>query len=113
MLMISPLNTVKECFNTFTNLYGKKAPNHKRALKNKIWNLNMEKEEIVASFFTNISHVRDQLKSIGLVVNEDDFIQTIVDGLPPSWETFITAVNGRDEQPNFQRSWHDYLQEVG
>lgn len=99
MPMISPLKTVKECFNTFTNLYGKKAPNHKRALKNKIWNLNMEKEEIVASFFTNISHVRDQLKSIGLVVNEDDLIQSIVDGLPTSWETFIATINGQDEQP--------------
>ena len=74
MPMISPLKTANECFNTFTNLYGKKAPNHKRALKNKIWNLNMEKEEIVASFFTNISHVRDQLKIIELVVNEDDLI---------------------------------------
>ena len=59
----------------------------------------MEKDEIVASFFTNISHVRDQLKSIGLVVNEDDLIQSIVDGLPTSWETFIATINGQDEQP--------------
>ena len=94
MPMISPLKTAKECFNTFTNLYGKKAPNHKRALKNKIWNLNMEKEEIVASFFTNISHVRDQLTSIEVVVDEDDLIQTVVDGLPPLWETFLTTLNG-------------------
>ena len=99
MPVITHLNTVKECFDTLTNIYEKKAPSHKRALKNKIWNLNMEKDEIVASFFTNISHVRDQLKSIGLVVNEDDLIQSIVDGIPTSWETFIATINGQDEQP--------------
>ena len=55
MPIITPLKTVKECFDTMTNLYLKKAPSQKRELKNKIQNLNMEKYEIVASFLTNIS----------------------------------------------------------
>ena len=55
MSMIAPLKTAKKCFDTLTNLYEKKALSQKGALKNKIRNLKMEKDEIVFSFFTKIS----------------------------------------------------------
>ena len=44
MFVISPLKTTKDSFDTFPNLYDKKALSQKSALKNKIRNLN-EKEE--------------------------------------------------------------------
>ena len=71
----------------------------------------MEKHETVSSFFTKISQVRDQLVSIEVVVEEDYLLQTAIDGLPSSWETFLVVVNVRKIQPNFKRLWHDYLQE--
>ena len=54
----------------------------------------MEKENTVESFFTNISQVRDQLVSIGVVVDEDDILQTTIDGFISSWDTFLDALNG-------------------
>ena len=75
--------------------------------------MNMEKDETVASFFTNISQVKDQLASIDVETYEDDLLQTDIDGLLASWETFLVAVNGREEHPNFERLWHDYIQEEG
>jgi hypothetical protein len=36
MLVIAPLKTANECFDTLSNLYEKKAPNQKRLLKNKL-----------------------------------------------------------------------------
>ena len=95
MPMITPLKTAKECLDTLTNLYEKKALSQKRVLNNKLQNLKMEKDETMASFFTKISRVRDQLTSIRVVVDEDDLIQTVVDGLPSSWETFLATVNSR------------------
>ena len=94
MFVITPLKTAKECFDILTNLYEKKAPIQKRPLKKKLWNLKMDKDETVASFFTKISQVRDQLTSIGVVVDEDDLIQTIVDGIPSTWDTFLVVFNG-------------------
>ena len=47
MSMITPLKTTKECFETLTNLYEKKDPTQNRDLKNKLCNLNMEKDETV------------------------------------------------------------------
>jgi hypothetical protein len=41
------------------------------------------------------------------------FVQTTIDGLPESWETFLSSVHGREVQPNFKRLWHDCLDEEG
>jgi hypothetical protein len=43
--------------------------------------------------------------------DDDDLVQTIVDGLPKSWETFLSSINGREVQANFERLWHDCLEE--
>ena len=82
VLVITPLKTKNECFETLTNLYEKKTPTQKRNLKNKLCNMKMEKDETVASFFTNISQVKDQLVSISVETNEDDLLQTSSDRLP-------------------------------
>ena len=74
MLVIAPLKTTKEFFDILTHLYEKKDPSQKRAMKNKLHNLNMEKDETMNSFFTNISQVRDQLLSIGVTIDDDDLI---------------------------------------
>ena len=96
MPAITPLKTAKECFDTLTNLYERKAPNQKRVPKNKLRTLKMEKDEGVASFFTKISQVRDKLLAICVTVDDDDLVQTVVDGLPSSWETFLSVVNGHE-----------------
>ena len=113
MSVITPLNMTKECFNTLTNIYEKKAPTQKKDLKNNLCNMNMQRDETVAYLFTKIAQVKDQLVSISVKTDEDDLLQTIFDGIPFSWETFLTVVNGREEQPNFEKLWHDCIQEEG
>ena len=113
MPVITPLKRAKECFDTLTNLYEKKAPNQKKVLKNQLIYLKMEKDEGVASFFTKISQVRYQLSTIGTLVDDHDLLQTGFYGLPSSWKTFLAAISGREVQPNFERLCHDCLEEEG
>ena len=54
-----------------------------------------------------------QLIAIGVTVDDDDLVQTMVDGLPSSWETFMASVSGRENQPTFERLWHDCIEEEG
>ena len=93
---ITALKTAKECYDALTNLYEKKAPSQKRVLKKRLRTLKLNKHEGVGFFFTNIAQVRDQLTTIGIIVDDDDLVQTIVDGLPNSWETFLASVSGRE-----------------
>jgi hypothetical protein len=111
MPIIIPLKTAKECFDILVKLYETKATNHKRLLKSQLHSLMMEKDESVNSFFTKISHLKDQLPTIGVSVYDDDLVQTVFDGLTCAWEAYLVAVNGREAEPIFERLWHDCLQE--
>ena len=82
MAVLAPLRTAKECFDTLANLYEKKAPTQRRALKKQLRSLKMEKDETVANFFSRIAQIRDQLLAIGNKVEDDDLVQTVFDGLP-------------------------------
>ena len=44
----------------------------------------MEKDETIATFFSKISQIKDQLMAIGYKVEDGDLVQTIFDGLPTS-----------------------------
>ena len=50
---------------------------------------------------------------IGVTVEDDYLVQTAVDGLPPNWEVFVSGINSRETQPDFERLWHDCLHEEG
>jgi hypothetical protein len=80
-------------------------------LKKQLRTLKMGKDKTIVVFFSNIAQTGDQLTTIGVVVDNDELVQTEVDGLPKSWEIFLASVNGREAQPNFERLWHDYLEE--
>ena len=84
MPTITPLQIAKECFDTLTNLYEKKAPSPKRVLKKRLRTLKMEKDEGMAPFFTKIAQVRDYLSTIGVPMDDDDLVQTVFNGLHSS-----------------------------
>lgn len=71
--VITPLKIVKECFDTLVRLYETKDPNQKILLKNQLRTMKMENNESINSFM-NISHIKDQLLSIGVDVDDDDLV---------------------------------------
>jgi hypothetical protein len=113
MHVIAHLRKANECFDALANLYEKKVPTQKRTLKKQLRTLKMGKDETISAFFSKIAQTRDQITVIGVAVDDDDLVQTTVDGLPESWETFLSSVNGREVQPNFERLQHDSLEEEG
>ena len=95
MPIIGHLRTAKECFDALANLYEKKAPTQKRILKKQLCTLRMGKDETIVVFFSKIVQTKDQLIAIGVVVDDDDLLQTAIDGLPESWGVFLASLNGR------------------
>ena len=84
MPLIAHLRTTKECFDALANLYEKKTPTQKRTLKKQLRTLKMGNDDTIFSFFSKIAQTRDRLAAIGVVVDDDDLVQTIVDGIPES-----------------------------
>jgi hypothetical protein len=96
MPAMTSLIIAKDCMDTLVNLYEKHAPSQKRTLKHKLKCLNMEKGESMASFYSRIAQIRDQLLVTGVTVDDYDLVQAIFDGLPSSWETFLSSISGRE-----------------
>ena len=72
----------------------------------------MEKGDSVEAFCSKIAQIRDQLRVTGVTIDDDDLVQAIYDGLPPSsWESFLSSITGRSSQPTFESLWHDCLEE--
>lgn len=65
--------------------------------------------DTIATFLTKISQLKDQLVLIGENVEDDDLVQTIIDGLPLTWETFVSGICACENQPFFDRLWIDCL----
>ena len=57
--IISPLKIVKECYDALIKLFETKNPNRKRALKGKLCNIKMMKNDTIATFFMKISQQKD------------------------------------------------------
>ena len=61
--------------------------------------------------FTKISNLKDKLLAIGVSTDDDDLVQTVFDGLSPTWEQYFVVFNGRGVKPSFKKLWHDCLHE--
>lgn len=57
--IISPLKTVKECYDALIKLFETKHPSRKRALKGKLHTIKMMKNDTIATLFTKISQLKD------------------------------------------------------
>ena len=102
MSLVQSLPTSKECLDTLSKMYDTDAPSLKRSLKKQLFNMKMDKNETVASFFSRIAQLKEQLSSMGAVTETDDFIGAAIDGLPDSWGSFISSVCGRGKTPSFK-----------
>ena len=111
MPLLQPLSTTKECMDALSNLFYTNAPSQKTTLKKQLHSIKMDKNETIASFFSRISQLKEQLLVVGALTEKDDFIGAAIDGLPDSWAPFISYVCGRGESPSFEGFWHDCIEE--
>ena len=111
MPLLQPLATAKECVDALSRLFDTDAPSLKRTLKKQLHTIRMDKNEIVASFFSMISQLKEQLLAVGALTEEDDFVGAAIDRLPDSWSSFISSVCVRGQSPSFEGFWHDCIEE--
>ena len=102
MPLVQSLPTAKDCMDTLSKLYDVDAPSLKRSLKRELFTMKMDKNETVASFFSRIAQLKEQLAAIVAVTETDDFVGATIDGLPDSWSPFIASVSGRGKSPTFE-----------
>ena len=91
---IPKLKTTKEMFDTLKKLFESNNTNRAIALKHQLQNVKMTKADKVATFFTKIFEIRDQLGAIGEIISDRELVMLTLNGLPSYWEPFIQSISG-------------------
>jgi hypothetical protein len=103
--------TAKEMCDALKNLFEVKNENRKMALKAKLHDTKMGKEESVSSYLTWVAQVKDELAAIGEVILDSELVRIALNGFTKDWEVFVKCVVGREHLPYWSRLWDDFTQE--
>ena len=63
----------------------------------------MEKNDTISVYLTKFVHCRDELRSVGFSVDDEDLVSLALLGLPKSWHSYEDSVNGREKLPGWER----------
>jgi hypothetical protein len=100
-----------EMWASLTKLYQSSNENRKMVLREKLRNIKMTETEKVSSYLTRITQVRDELGAVGEVITDGELVRTTLNGFSEKWNTFVKGVVSRENRPNWERLWDDFIQE--
>ena len=99
--------------NALTSLFEGKKINRRMTLRNQLKGMKIQKVETMQSYFTSVSHIKEQMEAIGDMVEEAEVVVTTLNGLPRDWESFIIGICARRNLIKFNRLWEECVQEEG
>ena len=79
-------------------------------LRDKLNNIKMNRSETVASYFTQIQQVRDELSIVGEEVVDYGLVKVALKGRTKQRVTFVTGILAREKLPDQARLWDDFTQ---
>jgi hypothetical protein len=104
-------NTAKEMWDALKNVFEAKNDNQMMALKDKLHDTKMGKEESVSSYLTRVAQVKDELEVVGVVITDSELVRIPLNGFTKEWEVFMMCVVGREHILDWSTLWDDFNQE--
>jgi hypothetical protein len=101
----------KKMWEALKNLFEVKNENRKMALKAKLHDTEMGKEESVSSYLTWVAQVKYELAVVGEVIMDSELVRIALNGFTKEWEVFVKCVVGSEHLPDWSRLWDDFTQE--
>jgi hypothetical protein len=98
-------------YESLSRLSERKDISHNLSLRNQLRNVKMENSESVTSYLMRVSHIIDQLATIGDVISEKELVTTTLNGFPTFWIPFVQGVCARSKLPKFDKLWADCTHE--
>ena len=108
---MSSLKTPKAMFDALTKLFEGKNINQKMNLTNQLKNVKIQNVETIQSYFTRVSHIKEQLEAVDEEVENAEIEKTTLNGLPRTWDSFIQGIYARKKLVMFSRLWEECSQE--
>jgi hypothetical protein len=103
---ISHIDSSKNMYDALTNLFSVRNIGQVMIMKNELCDMKMNDDESsITSYFVIISQLRDQLQAIEEIISKKELVNTILNGLPKTWDAFSASMNTRKEYPTFEELW--------
>ena len=102
--------TTKDMWDTLNQLFEAKNENRKTALKDKLHNVKMNKDEGVASYLTRVAHVKYELVVVGDIIPNSKLVRIALKGFTKKWDVFVKRIVGREKLLNWSILWDDFTQ---
>jgi hypothetical protein len=90
---ISHIDSSKKMYDALTNLFSVRNIGQVMSLKNEICDMKMNDDESITSYFVRISQLRDKLQAIEEITSEKELLNIVLNGLPKTWDAFVTSMN--------------------
>jgi hypothetical protein len=81
------------------------------ALKSKLHDTKMGKEDSFSSYLTRVAQVKYKLAIVGEVISDLELVRIALKGFTKEWEVFVKCVVGHMHLPYWSRLWDDFTQE--
>ena len=62
----------------------------------------MEKGDSMPKYLMKFIQCRDELGSVGVIVDDEDLVRLALLGLSKSWHSYQDSVNGREKLPGWE-----------
>ena len=98
-------------WDALTGLFQSSNENRKMVLREKLKSIRMVKGEVMLSYLTRISQVRDELVVVGEVGPNVELVQTALNGVSKPWFVFVEGLVARENIPTWDRMCDDFFQE--
>jgi hypothetical protein len=98
-----------QMWQSICGLYQCPNQNRKMVLHEKLRGTKMTKTESVTSFLMIFSQIRDELATVGEIVNPSKLVRIALNGFSKPWESFVRGIVAREHIPNWERLWDDFV----
>ena len=98
-------------FDALKNMFEGKNINKRMTLRNQLKGVKIQKTETMQSYFSRVSQTKEQLETIGDMVEEEEVVMTTLNGLPREWDSFIRGICARRKLTKFNNLWEECVQE--
>ena len=108
---LSGKKTATKMWTALESLYQSKNENQKMVLQERMRNTKMAKGEGVVPYLTRLTQIRDELGVVGSKTDDEELVQIALNGFSKPRDTFVKGVVARENLPDWQRLWDDFVQE--
>ena len=98
---VRDVQTAKEMWNTIVNVFERHTLLNKLSARRRFYTVSMENGEKMLTYLNRVKQLASTLKSMGVEIDDQELAMAALNGLPPSYESLIVALDALGNEEKF------------